>query len=297
MRIDGIVDPRITLRPPPLAALDLTGKGLVVIGGTNGLGRAVARQAWMLGAEVTVVGRTFRDGPAERLNFLEADLSSLRAAVRLGNELPVEAADAVLFTQGIFAAKSREETGEGIERDMAVSHLSRIAMVPGLAPRLGRARTGNRFPARMFIMGSPGTGELGDPADLNAERDYRAVRAHQNTVAANEALVLAGRDRWPGPDYFGLNPGPTKTDLLSHRLGRDTLANRATQALIGLLRPSPETYAERIVPVLFAADLTGHSGLMINGKGRPIRRTRGMDEVRVGEFMTASENLLRRAVG
>jgi hypothetical protein len=40
-------------------------------------------------------------------------------AVRLGRELPAETYDVVLFTTGIIAARTREETPEQIERDMA----------------------------------------------------------------------------------------------------------------------------------------------------------------------------------
>jgi hypothetical protein len=62
-------------------------------------------------------------------------------------------------------------------------------------------------------MAAPGTGALGNPDDLNAEQKYGTLSVHLNTVAANEALILAGGDRLPGPDYFGLNPGLIKTDI------------------------------------------------------------------------------------
>jgi hypothetical protein len=92
------------------------------------------------GADVTVVGRTLRDEPAARLTFVAADLSSMSGAVRVGRELPAESFDVVLFTTGIIAAKSREETTEHVERDVAISYLSRLAVLQGLSPRLGSAR-------------------------------------------------------------------------------------------------------------------------------------------------------------
>ena len=106
----GVPDPSVTIRPIPIERLDLSSKGLAVIGGTNGLGRAIAQQALARGADVTVVGRTFRDDPTARLTFAPADLSSMREAVRVGLELPAESLDVVLFTTGIIAAKTREET-------------------------------------------------------------------------------------------------------------------------------------------------------------------------------------------
>src|SRR6202011_4344731 len=92
------------------------------------------------GADVTVVGRTFRDDPAARLTFVAADLSSMREAIRVGRELPAESFDLVLFTTGIIAAKTREETPEHVERDVAISYLSRLAVLQDLSPRLGSAR-------------------------------------------------------------------------------------------------------------------------------------------------------------
>ena len=65
----GVPDRSVIVRPIPIEQLDLSSKRMAVIGGTNGLGRAIAAQALARGAEVTVVGRTFRDDPAARLTF------------------------------------------------------------------------------------------------------------------------------------------------------------------------------------------------------------------------------------
>lgn len=290
------VDRGVVLHPIPIERLDLSGKRLAVIGGTNGLGRAIAGQALARGAEVTVVGRTFRDTPVDRLTFVRADLSSMREAERLGRELPVELHDVVLTTLGIFAARTREETSEHIERDMAISYLSRYAALRGLSPRLGTARAEGAPQARVFVMGGPGGGITGDPDDLNAERGYKGFRVHVNTVAANEALVLAGENMLPGPAYFGLNPGSIKTDIRSNYLGEGSVTHRLTETLIGLLGQSPAAYAKQIVPLLFTPDLDGHTGVMFNNKARPILPSKGLDKDRVDRFMTASDTLLRRAL-
>jgi hypothetical protein len=57
---------------------------------------------------------------------------------------PAETLDLVIFTTGIFAAPRRQETAEGIERDMAVSYLSRLVLVREIAPRLGKNRSEGR---------------------------------------------------------------------------------------------------------------------------------------------------------
>ena len=294
--LKGVPNPGVTVRPVPVGQLDLSSKKLAVIGGTNGLGRAIARQALARGADVTVVGRTFRDEPAARLTFVPSDLSSMSEAVRLGLELPAESYDVVLFTTGIIAARTREETPEHVERDMAISYLSRLAVLQGLSPRLGSARPDGAPRPRVFVMGSPGVGQLGDPDDLNSEKNYRPMVAHGNTVAGNEILVLGAKERFPGPAFFGLGPYLIKTGIRSNFLGDGSLTHKLAETAIGVFMQSPEAYAKRMVPLLFAPELEGRTELMFGHKAQPILPTEGLDGAYVDRYLSASEALLHRAI-
>jgi len=292
----GVPDPSVTVRPSPIEQLDLSSKRLAVIGGTNGLGRAIAQQALARGAEVTVVGRTFRDDPAAGLKFVAADLSSMSEAVSVGRELPAESFDVVLFNTGIIAAKTREETTEHLERDVAISYLSRLAVLQGLSPRLGSARADSAPRPRVFVMGSPGTGAIGNPDDLNSEDNYRSMAAHANTIAGNEILVLGAKDRFPGPAFFGLAPGLIKTGIRSNLLGDGSITHKLVETAVDFFMQSPETYAKRVVPLLFAPELEGRTGLMFGPKAQPVLPTRGLDTAYIDRYLSASEALLRRAL-
>lgn len=292
--MSGFPDPSVVLTSVPLADLDLKGRKLLVIGGTDGLGRALTQAALGRGAEVTVVGRTFRDEPHPNLRFVKADLASMDASVRLGETLPIDGVDTVVLTAGIMAAKTREVTAEGIERDMAVSYLSRLGVLRTLAPRLEASAAGKR--PRVFVMGFPGAGNPGDAADLNAERGYDAFGVHMNTVAGNEMLVLDARERYPRLGFFGLNPGLIKTAIRANYLGDGSLMHRVAEFFIGLFMPSASTYAARILPVLFAPELEARSGVMIGAKGKPILPTEGMNAARIAEFLAASQALVDRGV-
>lgn len=295
--LNGVPNPEVRIRPFPVSELDLSSQHLAVIGGTNGLGQAIAQQALQTGAKVTVVGRTFRDTETDKLRFIQADLSSMRESVRLADELPAESIDVLLFTNGIFAGKSRDETAEGIERDMAVSYLSRFAILQLISHRLGAVREGERAASRVFVMAGPGAGILGDPKDLNAEREYSGMSAHMNTVAANEALVIAGaRGEHPGLAFFGLSPGIIKTGIRSNFLGDGSWTHRLIEAAIGALMQSPQQYAARIVPLLFTPDLNKYNGAMFNNKAKPILASEGMDLPYAKEFIASSQNLLSYAL-
>ncbi len=284
--MNGFPDPSLVVSPA--ASVELSGKCVLVVGGTDGLGRAVARLVAQAGAEVTVVGRTFRDQDVPRIRFVKADLSSMREATRVGTELDA-AADVVLLTTGIIAAPQREVTAEGIERDMAISTLSRHAILRGLAPRL-------RPGARVFVMGFPGAGNLGDPNDMNAEQGYAAMAVHMNSVAGNEAIVLDGKQRYPHVGFFGLNPGLVKTSIRANLLGAGSLKHRLIEGMIGLFTPTPEGYAKRVVPLLVAPELEGRSGAMFGKKGAAILPTDGFDGAHVQRVVAGLDALLERAL-
>ncbi|HTQ02590.1 MAG TPA: SDR family NAD(P)-dependent oxidoreductase [Polyangiaceae bacterium] len=288
----------LTWRRVDPKTLDLHALEVAIVGGTGGLGRALARFMAGRGARVTVVGQTFRDAGVPGLDFVKADLSSMREAKRVAAALPAETLDIVVFTTGIFAASKRQETAEGLERDMAVSYLSRLVLLREIAPRLGTARPGATTKPRVFVMGYPGTGQAGNPGDLNAERSYGAMPVHMNTVAGNEMLVLDAAARYPNLLCFGLNPGLVKTNIRDNLLGQNTLKSRLIEATIGLLTVTPETYAERLAPLLTSADLEGHGGALFDRKGDAILPSPKLtDRAYVKAFLDASEALVARALG
>jgi len=184
------LDKSLTVTPPSLESLRLNGLNVAVIGGTGGIGRALSHQLAAKGANVLVVGQTFRDQEVPRIAFMKADLSLMRDARRIGAELPAGNIDIVVFTTGIMAGPKREVTPEGIERDLAVSYLSRLVILNEIAPRLGKDRARTDLRPRIFVMGFPGTEQKADVDDLNSEQGYKRFSAHSNTVSGNEVLVL-----------------------------------------------------------------------------------------------------------
>lgn len=278
-------DHRISWRPAEPLATAIGGQRVAVIGGTGGIGRALSRHLAAQGARVIVVGQTFRDAGVAGIDFIQADLSLMSEARRVASALPAESLDMLVFTTGIFAAPQRQETAEGIERDLAVSYLNRLVMLRALAPRLGKQTEAR---PRVFIMGYPGTGQAGNVDDLNAQRSYKAMAAHMNTVAGNEMLVLNAARAYPQAVFFGLNPGLIKTNIRDNFLGKGTLKSRFAEWMIGLLTPGADDYARRITPLLFSPDIAQFSGAMFNSKGRAILPSAGLGREHIQRFMAAS---------
>jgi NAD(P)-dependent dehydrogenase (short-subunit alcohol dehydrogenase family) len=267
---------------------------VVVVGGTGGLGRAIARWLAVRGAAVTVVGQTFRDAGVAHLSFIKADLSLLSEAQRIADALPAEQIDLLIFTTGIFSSPRREITPEGIERDLATSYLNRFMMLRSLASQLGSQRAAGANPVLVFIMGFPGLGEAGNPDDLNSERAYHQIPAHMNTVAGNEALVLHAAQAYPHLRVFGLNPGLVKTNIRSNVFGgSDSLRFKVMETIVGLFTPTADQYAERLGCTLLAPNLDEQSGVHFNSKGVSIAPSTVMTVEHVARLITASEELVK----
>src|SRR5258708_10539547 len=106
---------KVSIRPQSIDELDLSSKRLLVIGGTNGLGRAIAGLALARGVDVTVVGRTLREFPEGQPKFVQADLSLMADALRLGGDPPGEGRRAAPFTSGITPPPTREGTAHATQ--------------------------------------------------------------------------------------------------------------------------------------------------------------------------------------
>jgi NAD(P)-dependent dehydrogenase (short-subunit alcohol dehydrogenase family) len=289
-------DPTVRMHIASLNPAQLVGKKVAVIGGTGGIGRALAREFAAHGAAVTVVGQTFRDADVSNIEFIRADLSSMQEANRVATLLPAETLDLVIFTTGIFAAPKRQETVEGLERDMAVSYLSRQVILQAIAPRLGSQLPSGHMKPRVFIMGYPGTGQAGKLGDLNSERSYSAMAAHMNTVAGNEMLVLDSAQRYPNINTYGLNPGLIKTDIRSNFMGGNKFLFAVLEGLIGVFTPTADAYARRVVPLLVNTQLNGLTGVLFNSKGHAILPSDGLSTAHIRAFLTESRALIERAI-
>jgi NAD(P)-dependent dehydrogenase (short-subunit alcohol dehydrogenase family) len=278
-----------------IESLELANLKVAVVGGTGGIGRAFSHLLASRGANVVVVGQTFRDLNVPRIEFIKADLSLLSDAKRISSLLCAETLDLLIFTAGIFAGPRREETVEGIERDLAVSYLSRFVILREIATDLGRNLPAGRMKPRVIVVAYPGSGKISIPDDFNSEKSYKPIQAHMNTVAGNKALVLDAVRRYPNATFIGLNPGLIKSNIRSNMMGAGSLKFRLMEWIIGLVSPSAKAYVARLTPLLISTDIALHSGDMLDKKGRSIQPSSGMTEQHVNKLLTASQALVARA--
>lgn len=95
---------------------------------------------------------------------------------------------------------------------------------------------------------------------------------------------------------FRLNPGLIKTGIRSNFTGSGWMA-RTLEWLLGLTCISPETFASRILPLLFASELSGQPGLLFDHTASAILPTPALkDPEHVNAFIAESAALVDRGL-
>ncbi|MFD1827192.1 MULTISPECIES: SDR family NAD(P)-dependent oxidoreductase [Mumia] len=205
---------------------DRTPRTVVVSGGTDGMGRALALGRAARGDTVVVLGSNREKGErvleeAARLDgtgaleFERVDLSSIddtRAAVRR-IAARHEAVDALTLFANRQAPR-RTVTADGLEQVFAVYYLSRYLLSYELSPLLRRSRT----PVIVNVAGVGMTkGRLHwDDLQLEGEGEYGMVAAQLQAARANDLLgvMFAAEPDNPVP-YVLYHPGFTKSGDLT----------------------------------------------------------------------------------
>lgn len=213
-----------------VAVPDLTGRTMLVTGGTNGIGLATATALASAGARVGIVGRdpdraraalaSIRSGTANaELRVFVADVSSQQEVRRLAAEVRDAFDDlSVLVNNAGGYWAHRHLTVDGLEWTFAVNHLAPYLLTRLLVPLLVA-----NAPARVVTVSS-GAQAMGriDLADLQGERRYSGQRAYNQSKLANVLFTyeLARRLAGTGVTANALHPGVVRTGFGQQDPGR-----------------------------------------------------------------------------
>ncbi|WP_407560417.1 SDR family NAD(P)-dependent oxidoreductase [Streptomyces sp. 184] len=196
-------------------------KTVVISGGTDGMGRAVALERFARGDRVTVIGSSEEKGRAllgqaadPRLRFVRADLSSIAEVERVVADVAAEyeAVDALaLFANRV--SRRRKETAEGLEFTFALYYLSRYLLSHRLRPLLDAAPA----PVVVNVAGVGTTAGSIHWDDPQLTRRYGPVRAQLQAGRANDLLGVAfAGGAATKARYVAYHPGFTRSGTDSH---------------------------------------------------------------------------------
>jgi len=277
--------------------MSMSGRTVLVTGGSGGIGRATALGLARIGAHVAITGRSLDrvEGAAREIraaggsvDVFVANLSIQSEVRRLAGEVldRLSRIDVLVNNAGTYW-NTRHVTADGLERTFAVNHLAPFLLTHLLLERLVQGE-----PARVVTVSSKahGQGRI-DFEDLQGERSYSGARAYSQSKLANVLFTyeLARRARSSGLTANAVHPG-----MVSTGFGAEDPA-RIQRALVPIIRPfmrSPARGASTPVHVASAPDLAGVSGRYF-ANNRPARSSkRSHDEAVAARLWQVSADLV-----
>jgi retinol dehydrogenase-14 len=255
----------------------MTGKAVLVTGGTGGIGKAAAIRLASMGARVAITGRDraraeeasaaiARESGNPAVDIFVADMSSQSEVRRLAAEVlaAYPRIDVLLNNVGGFWAH-RHLTADGLEHTFALNHLAPFLLTSLLLDRLIASA-----PARIVTVSS-GAQSMGkiDFDDLMGEQKYSGSRAYDQSKLANVMFTyeLAERLEGTGVTATALHPGMTSTAFSAE--------DPALGLLVAIMRPfmrSPARGADTAVYLASSPDAEGITGKYF--ADRKVKRSR-----------------------
>ena len=287
-------------------------KNALVTGGTDGVGKEVARGLALAGHRVIVVGRDAKKGALiERemrettgnaeVWFLQADLSLVREVNRLANEIATRwpALHYLVHSAGVVRGR-RELTAEGVESNFAINYLSRFALTGRLLPLLEAAGRPGEAARIMTVSGAAQNGTIHFD-DVNLTMNFTTLRAVWQFCQANDVFTVEMARRLaleaPRVTITSLKLGVVKTNIRREfPRWMQWLVPLVFDPLIAL---TPREAAESALGLLLAEDLEGVTGALFS-KIRKLKRVvpgaRVRDPQEVRQLWELSERLVARGL-
>jgi len=241
-------------------ALSLAGKKALIVGGTSGIGQAIALKLAGMKADVTVAGRSKEAGAAvvESLkkanpegahDFRKLDLSLMKEVQSFSKAFLEEqkALHYLVLCAGIMTTAGRTETPEGIDIKLAIHYYGRWLLIKSLMPLL-EATEGSRV---MSIFAA-GLGKPVEDSDMDLKKNYTLKRAADAPSLYNDLMVQSFATLHPRVAFMHIAPGFIDTALGK----RDTVPwyLRAATKMLSPFMTSPANCAEYMTSALTADD-------------------------------------------
>jgi NAD(P)-dependent dehydrogenase (short-subunit alcohol dehydrogenase family) len=181
----------MTRTPIDITIPDLTGKRVLLTGGSDGIGLGIATRL-AAGAELLLPVRNRTKGeaavstirqvaPDANVTLHPLDLSSLESIAALGDTLRADGAPIhiLINNAGVMTPPERQTTADGFELQFGTNHLGHFALVGQLLPLLTAGRA--RVTSQISVAANQGSINWDD---LNWERSYNGMRAYSQSKIA-----------------------------------------------------------------------------------------------------------------
>jgi retinol dehydrogenase 14 len=257
----------------------MTGRTVLVTGGTGGIGKATALGLATMGAHLAITGRDpgraesaareIRAAGGGHVDTFVADLSSQSEVRRLADEVLQNSTRIHVLVNNVGGYwNTRHVTADGLERTFALNHLAPFLLTNLLLDRLKQSA-----PARVVTVSSnaQAMGRI-DFEDLQGERSYSGARAYNQSKLTNVLFTyeLARRLQATSVTANALHPGVVSTAFGAEDPGG------VQRLFVPFVRPFMKTPAKGAVTsirVASAPELEGVTGRYF-ASGKPRRSSR-----------------------
>jgi NAD(P)-dependent dehydrogenase (short-subunit alcohol dehydrogenase family) len=274
------------LTPPP---------NVVVVGGTAGIGRAIALSIgkYSPSANITIIGRNQSAADSvlatlgSRSKFLAAD-ASLMSEIRNVTK-KIDAVDILVLTQGILTMNGRTPTKEDIDTKLALHFYGRMLFVQELLPLLRQSPSGGKV---LFVLDSVN----GNPSKVNwddmaLEKTYSLMGAAMHATTFTDVMIqyFASKPENENITFTHAYPGAVRTTLSDSLPFYLRIPAKAVMALgVGT---SPEDCAEYMVHGLLE---TKKGFRYVDNKGEPVTKAKQIDSDMINKVWEHTSQIISR---
>ena len=253
-------------------------KFALCVGGTSGIGRAVALNLAKNNVNVVVVGRNEESGnsvleglklanPKGEHSFLQCDaflMKNIRKVCgTLNDKLPM--INYCIFTQGMVSMQKRNETIEGIDKKMALHYYGRVQFIECLLPLLRNGITIAKDSKVISVLSAAEHQPYLNRTDLMLRNNYtlsdvaNATGFYTDLIFDHYSRLKPDND---GIAWMHMHPGNVKTNW-----GKDLqFIHRVLSKLIQAGGTSPEKCADNLCKSIFSEYITNKGGFYIINK-------------------------------
>lgn len=251
-----------------LAGVDLSGKSVLITGGTSGLGAETARAMAAKGAEVTITARTEAKGQAtvDQIKASTGKTVSVEG-LELGSTSSIRAfaerinsgdrkIDLLINNAGIMACPE-STTKDGFEMQFGTNHLGHFLMTCLIAPSLADG-------GRVVVLSSSAhqmSDVMFDDIDMK-KGGYDRWKSYGQSKTANALFAVELNKRLAARDIevFSVHPGVIGTGLTKHLRIRDFLMFIPLILTGAVKRKSVAAGAATQCFAATAPEIAGHGG-------------------------------------
>ncbi|KAJ3410726.1 hypothetical protein HDV05_003446 [Chytridiales sp. JEL 0842] len=234
------------------ALVNLVKTRSLIIGGTSGIGEALARRLALAGSHTTIVGRSQTAGEAivksiqdqnGKADFRQLDTSLMGNVKAFAEEFKAkeERLDYLVLSAGIAKYQGRVETVDQLDIKMALHYYTRQAMTHHLMPLLERTASDPANDVRVLNILGARTGYPVDMNDLELKKNFTVANCAAVTTFYSDLIVESFHKLHPNISFIHSYPGAVNTNISR---GLPSYLRAPTNFLMNLLATKPADCAE-----------------------------------------------------